>query len=100
MLAAGQFYPYSPNPEDIWDGFQKDRDNYFFIDVQARGSYPVWGQTFGIEPTNGVIVSPANGTIEMFYETGHAFAIRTNNERGILVHIGINTVELKGKAEM
>ncbi|SEA82054.1 6-phospho-beta-glucosidase [Oribacterium sp. KHPX15] len=42
MLAAGQFYPYSPNPEDIWDGFQKDRDNYFFIDVQARGSYPVW----------------------------------------------------------
>ena len=48
MLAAGQFYPYSPNPEDIWDGFQKDRDNYFFIDVQANGSiiyrnlYPFW----------------------------------------------------------
>ncbi|MBP3805357.1 MAG: PTS glucose transporter subunit IIA [Oribacterium sp.] len=55
------------------------------------------GQTFSIEPTNGVIVSPANGTIDMLYETGHAFAIRTNNERGILVHIGINTVELKGK---
>ena len=42
MLAAGQFYPYSPDPKDIWDGFEKDRDNYFFIDVQARGSYPVW----------------------------------------------------------
>ena len=42
MLAAGQFYPYSCNPEDILDAQEKDRDNYFFIDVQARGAYPVW----------------------------------------------------------
>ncbi|MBR1408759.1 MAG: 6-phospho-beta-glucosidase [Clostridia bacterium] len=42
MLAAGQFYPYTCAPEDIWDGLEKDRDNYFFIDVQARGAYPVW----------------------------------------------------------
>ncbi|MBR0257117.1 MAG: 6-phospho-beta-glucosidase, partial [Synergistaceae bacterium] len=42
MLAAGQFYPYSCNPEDIHDGLEKDRDNYFFIDIQARGEYPVW----------------------------------------------------------
>ena len=42
MLAAGQFYPYSCAPEDVWDGLEKDRDNYFFIDVQARGEYPVW----------------------------------------------------------
>lgn len=44
MLAAGQFYPYTCNPEDIWDGLEKDRDNYFFIDVQARGAYPVWAR--------------------------------------------------------
>ncbi|MBQ6222820.1 MAG: 6-phospho-beta-glucosidase [Solobacterium sp.] len=44
MLAAGQFYPYTCNPEDIWDGLEKDRDNYFFIDVQARGAYPVWAK--------------------------------------------------------
>ncbi len=55
------------------------------------------GQTLGIEPVNGIIVSPANGKLEMMYDTGHAFAIRTNNQRGILVHVGINTVELKGK---
>ena len=42
MLAAGQYYPYSCSPEDVWKGFEKDRDNYFFIDVQARGAYPVW----------------------------------------------------------
>ncbi|MBQ3447329.1 MAG: family 1 glycosylhydrolase, partial [Synergistaceae bacterium] len=42
MLAAGQFYPYSCNPADILDGIEKDRDNYFFTDIQARGEYPVW----------------------------------------------------------
>ena len=39
MLAAGNFYPYSCNPEDVWEGIKKDRENYFFIDVQARGEY-------------------------------------------------------------
>ena len=42
MLAAGQFYPYSCNPADILDSIEKDRDNYFFTDIQARGEYPVW----------------------------------------------------------
>ena len=42
MLAAGQFYPYSCSPADIQDGLEKDRDNYFFTDIQARGEYPVW----------------------------------------------------------
>ena len=42
MLAAGQFYPYSCNPKDVQKGLEADRDNYFFIDVQARGAYPVW----------------------------------------------------------
>lgn len=46
MLAAGQFYPYSCNPEDIWASMQKDRDNYFFIDVQSRGEYPVYAKKF------------------------------------------------------
>ena len=42
MLAAGQYYPYSCDPDDVWEAFNMDRDNYFFTDVQARGKYPVW----------------------------------------------------------
>ncbi len=42
MLAAGNFYPYSCNPDDIFDSLEKDRDNFFFTDVQVRGEYPVW----------------------------------------------------------
>ena len=42
MLAAGQFYPFSCNPDDVYKGMEADRDNYFFTDVQARGEYPLW----------------------------------------------------------
>ncbi len=40
MLAAGNFYPYSCHPDDVWEALCKDRGNYFFIDVQSRGEYP------------------------------------------------------------
>ena len=40
MLAAGQYYPNTCNPDDYWEAMNEDRENYFFIDVQARGEYP------------------------------------------------------------
>jgi len=40
MLAGGNFYPWSSKPEDVWAALEKDRENLFFIDVQARGYYP------------------------------------------------------------
>ena len=42
MLAAGQFYPRTCSPADVYAAMEADRDNYFFIDAQARGAYPVW----------------------------------------------------------
>ena len=44
MLAAGQFYPRTCSPDDVWAALEADRDNYFFIDAQARGAYPVWAK--------------------------------------------------------
>lgn len=46
MLAAGQYYPYSCAPEDIWSAMEADRKNYFFIDVQSRGEYPAYAKKF------------------------------------------------------
>lgn len=46
MLAAGVVYPYSCNPDDVWESMKKDRENYFFIDVQVRGSYPSYAKKF------------------------------------------------------
>ena len=40
MFAAGSVYPYSCNPNDVWEATKLDRESYFFVDVQARGKYP------------------------------------------------------------
>ena len=42
MLAAATTYPYTCMPEDVWASIEKDREQYFFIDVQSRGAYPVY----------------------------------------------------------
>lgn len=42
MLAAGNMYPYSCHPEDVWESVKKDRENYGFTDVQVHGSYPCY----------------------------------------------------------
>jgi len=44
MLAAGSYYPYSCNPKDVWAAVEKNRDMYFFIDVQIRGGYPSYAK--------------------------------------------------------
>lgn len=40
MMNSGKFYPYSCNPEDVLEAQSKDRENFFFVDVQSRGYYP------------------------------------------------------------
>lgn len=42
MLAAGNTYPRTCHPDDIFFAMEKDRENYFFVDVQARGYYPTY----------------------------------------------------------
>ncbi|URZ16423.1 6-phospho-beta-glucosidase [Clostridium felsineum] len=40
MLAGASTYPYSCDPKDVWKAMGRDREHYFFIDVQSRGKYP------------------------------------------------------------
>lgn len=42
MLAAGQYYAHTCAPEDVWEAHLANRENFFFIDVQARGAYPAY----------------------------------------------------------
>lgn len=60
-------------------------------------SQGLMGQGFAIEPTNGDIVSPVTGTVTLVSETKHAFGIKTQDGADVLVHLGIDTVELKGE---
>lgn len=54
------------------------------------------GDGFGVVPSSGAVVSPASGKVMMIAKTGHAFAIVTPEGVEVLVHMGIDTVELAG----
>ncbi len=57
----------------------------------------VLGKGIAILPSEGKVVSPANGTIVALFSTGHALGMITDNGAEILIHIGIDTVKLNGK---
>jgi 6-phospho-beta-glucosidase len=40
MLAGASTYAYTCAPEDVWKAMGRDREHYFFVDVQSRGEYP------------------------------------------------------------
>ena len=44
MIAAGDIYPNTCAPKDVWTAALGNRENYFFIDVQARGYYPAYAE--------------------------------------------------------
>lgn len=55
------------------------------------------GDGIGIVPMSNELVAPISGTITATFKTNHAIGITDDFGTQILIHIGINTVELKGK---
>ena len=57
----------------------------------------VLGDGIAIHPTEDEILSPVSGKVISVAETYHAYGLQTEDGAEILVHIGIDTVDLKGK---
>ncbi len=57
----------------------------------------VLGLGAAIEPSEGRVIAPADGTVETIFDTKHAIGLSLDNGAEILIHIGINTVELGGE---
>ena len=60
-------------------------------------SSKMMGDGYAIEPSDGKVVSPVDGEITVAFPTGHAYGIKTKDGKEILLHLGIDTVELEGK---
>ncbi|MGF9698592.1 beta-glucoside-specific PTS transporter subunit IIABC [Paenibacillus sp. MABNR03] len=57
----------------------------------------IMGKGFAIQPTEGRVVSPINGTVFSLSKSGHAIGLVSDNGAEMLIHIGIDTVKLKGQ---
>ena len=54
------------------------------------------GEGLGVEPDDGAIVSPVDATITMVAGTGHAIGFKSETGLEVLLHLGVDTVELEG----
>src|SRR4249919_210247 len=55
------------------------------------------GDGISIDPIDGMLLAPCDGEIVTFHPAGHAVTLRTNEGAEVLLHIGIDTVAMKGQ---
>ena len=81
-----EIYAFAPGE---FVGIEKVKDPTF--------AEKVLGDGVAILPAEGKIYAPADCTIEMVMDTKHAVGLRTKAGNGLLIHVGIDTVQLGGK---
>lgn len=57
----------------------------------------ILGQGIAIIPSGDTVYSPCDGTIDLMFDTGHAVNLISDKGAEILIHIGLETVSLKGR---
>ena len=55
------------------------------------------GQGVAIQPTGTRVIAPADAKVEAIFPTGHAVALNTVDGLDVLIHVGLDTVQLEGK---
>ncbi len=88
LLAAAPLVLFSPMNGEVLP-LENVEDEVF--------SGGILGDGIAVEPTEGKLFAPCDGTVENVADTGHAVGITSDSGCEILLHIGIDTVKLNGK---
>lgn len=94
----------------LFDKFKKSKDTGLKFITPIKGEVikldeipdPVFagkmmGDGFGIMPAEGKIYAPVDGEVSSIFPTGHAIGIKVNDDIEVLIHFGLDTVNLKGE---
>ena len=60
-------------------------------------SQEILGKGVAVVPSEGKVVAPASGEVVVMFETKHAVSIRTEDGAELIIHIGLDTVNLRGE---
>ena len=90
--------------------FKKKKDKAHVLGAPAKGkavslkevsdptfSEGILGDGVAVIPSEGKIYAPADGTIGMVFDTLHAISLTTDFGAEVLIHVGLDTVQLKGE---
>lgn len=93
----------------LFDMFKKKADSGMVLSATAKGavvpmeeipdpvfSQGILGPCVGIDPTEGAVYAPCDGKITQLAETLHAVGLMSTSGIEVLIHVGVDTVEMKG----
>ena len=92
----------------MFERFKKKKTDAFFAPVDGTFvplnevadpvfSQKMMGEGFGIQPAATEIYAPIKGTITTIFQTKHAIGLTSPSGSEVLIHIGLDTVELAGE---